>query len=148
MKQHDWLDHDDPLALLREESVPADSLARVRAGVAERISTHQTHFVWWRIMLAAAAAGLAGLAILTWRLGPEPKMPTPTLARIPVPQLMVNRSVMTERPIRLKPMAKTRAVRQTRLIGKYQVGEQTVLKLSTGIAGVSLAAVSSVRSSE
>lgn len=71
---------------MRDEPVPADSLARVRMGVEQRVQARGGQ-LWWKIAAAAMAAIV--LAIAVWR--PKPAQvevpPIPEIAKaVPVPE--------------------------------------------------------------
>jgi len=85
---------------MRDEPLPADSLARVRMGVAERIAQPVRRAWWlrWQV-LAAGAVGVALVVMLVSRPVPEAVTLAPVVAQRDAP-------VVEEKPVvvpRVKP---------------------------------------------
>jgi hypothetical protein len=85
---------------MRDEPVPADSLARVRAGVDRRIARRN----WWKLTIPLAVAGCIVAAFLMLRPAKTPvrtiEIVQPEIAEvIPAPEPPV-RSVSRPRPVR------------------------------------------------
>lgn len=85
---------------MREEAVPADSLARVRLTIAAQ--TRQTPVRrWWVPLLIAAACGVAMLCAVLFRAAaPVAPAPAPVTWRQPLPDLPVRTVVVT--PVRTR----------------------------------------------
>src|SRR5437899_3126399 len=93
---------DEIRELLREmgdEPVPADSLRRVRLGVAER-TRPRTKMWWWRGAAVLAAAACVSLLILWWRVPtPARRLAPPAVGR----EQTVSPTEPTSPPVRVQP---------------------------------------------
>ncbi|MBI4905693.1 MAG: hypothetical protein HY820_18820 [Acidobacteria bacterium] len=65
---------------MREEPVPADSLARVRMAVSERTERRATGW-WWRFAAAVALAACALVVLFVTRMQDVPAAPVVAVAR-------------------------------------------------------------------
>lgn len=99
---------DDIRSLLREmkdEPVPADSLARVRMGVASATAAKRT--IWWRFFAAVAVACAVLVAVVFLR--PANRRSTPPLtARVAQPVAAPESRPVTTTPLRATASAKRR----------------------------------------
>src|SRR5436189_2467972 len=90
---------------MREEPVPADSLARVRVAVDRRTARRS----WWKfaVPLAVAASVVAGFLLLRPAKAPVPiaQPSTPEIAQvvIPPPELPIPAAQIATRPKRVRP---------------------------------------------
>jgi len=102
---------------MRDEPVPADSLARVRLGVEERTAKRSG---WkWVVPLALAASVVAGFLLLrpTKSLVPVEQPGTPAIAQVlPPPELPIQTAQTALRPKRVRPRPQRVASVPTMLI--------------------------------
>ena len=115
---------DDLLRDLAAEAPPADSLARVRTRVAERVAERRRR-LWFAWIAAPATAALA-LAWILWPAPePLPSPPEPVLARIAVPSVRwpsvapATESVAAPLPIP--------AQRNEAIVAKFQTDDPNVI---------------------
>jgi hypothetical protein len=105
-----WTDDDLSAALagLRDEPLPADALARVRAAVMTRVERPKRRWWWWLAPVPAAVA----FALLLPRPAEIP--PPPLLARAPAPAPFMHPrpvQIRRSRPPRFAPTAQDGLVR-------------------------------------
>jgi anti-sigma-K factor RskA len=95
---------------MRDEAVPADSLARVRMGVEERTAGRRRR--WWIPVIALAAVAVLALALFLRHPARPISSPVPVVAKVtrpePKPVAAVTRPPVL-RP-RAKPVRKVEAV--------------------------------------
>ena len=72
---------------MREEAVPADSLARLRMAVASGTQPSRRKWWWAAFAIAAACCGIALLAVLFQPALPIPPAPAPIAARQMPPEV-------------------------------------------------------------
>jgi hypothetical protein len=115
---------DDLLRDLAAEAPPADSLARVRLRVAERLASRRRRlwFAWLSVPVTAALA-------LAWILGPSPAPPplppAPVLARIAVPSVRWPRVAPATQSVPAPPP--TPAQRNGTIVAKFQTDDPNVI---------------------
>lgn len=74
---------------MRDEPLPADSLARVRQSVAERTAGKRRGWLWWRLGALAAAAGFVFGVLLLRSSKVEPLPSIPLAAHYHAPEVRV-----------------------------------------------------------
>jgi hypothetical protein len=92
---------------MRDEPVPADSLARVRLGVEERVDQRLRKRSWWKLAAPLIAAGciVAGFFLLRPARTPMPLQPpsTPEIAQVLPPPETPARTTPRPRHVRPRP---------------------------------------------
>jgi hypothetical protein len=101
---------------MREDAVPADSLARVRMAVAERMHRSRGR-LWWIPLLIAACCGIA---LLFFR---PAAVPLPVPPRLPAP-VVAHHDAPPDSPV-------PRMVRRVHRVPAPQPGPGTVVRIET-----------------
>ncbi len=113
---------------MREEPVPADSLARVRMAVEER--TAKRAGWWWRMAAALALAACAVVAVVVVRIEQVPALPAVAVVRQanPLAGYKAPRPVAArvEAPVRVA--VKAQQVKRTQ---KVEQGPDVVVRIET-----------------
>ena len=121
---------------MREEPLPADSLARVRMAVAKRIA-QPARRPWW-LQWQVLAAGVVGMAMIAMLVsGPDPvQKPAPMEARKEAPvEVRVQAPVDAPRVKPVQAKARQKAERQDALIRLETADPNVVILLVAEGAG-------------
>jgi hypothetical protein len=109
---------------MRDEPVPAESLARVREGVAQRIEQRRVTPWKWGTLAALITVGV-GIAVWLW---PTPQAPAPPQAP-PIPQVV--EAPPLPPPAVATPARKPRVVSKAKPKRKVDPMEEVVFRMQT-----------------
>jgi hypothetical protein len=90
---------------MREDPIPADSLARVRLGVAVRVQANRRFFLQdWRVSTALTALVVVSVGLVVMRS--KPAQPAPVQPPLPAVQALNDHPPVVETPAPVRPAAK------------------------------------------